>query len=302
VSVGFDVSVDMPAVQHQTPAPLKLPSDGGNISEWYEKSRGEMATADLQTRLCAGGAAGDASWRGACAEFVRSSSIACTDECRDIRGGHDLFGDSPDESFDTCAARDERTCYNVCFDDKLFNGRDVVLGNGTAANPPCINRTADSMHSVRREREDFWNQLLDAATSGARPGDSFWTEDWEWAAQKKGQVKIQAQFDSFWETVCKNDASAACEGVPGAAKKTFLLRRKSSQSRTSRQLIRYLRSQRSLTAYKGWLEESQFPGVMALSAICQSRSTRHVALHSNMVRNNDTHLLEAHPLPAPSSS
>lgn len=302
--VGFAGSVAISAVQHQTPAPLKLPSDGGKLEEWWVKSQSEMANADLQSRMCAGGAAGDASWRGACSEFVKSASILCTEECRHLRGGSDFFGSPSDDTFDVCTARDEHTCYNVCLDDKLFDSEDVVLGNGTIANPPCINQTAYEMTSVRREREDFWNHVL--TSSAVNPGDTFWTDEKEWKAMKKAQKRLQTQFDDFWDVVCKNSKSAACEGVATATKKTFLLAKSSrtvdvmhqekldlfeavskekeflakttfllrKSSRTSGKFIGQLRSKSSVEAYKRWFQTSQFPVAVALSGICQSRSIR----------------------------
>lgn len=270
---GVAVSFTGDALFTQTPAPLKLPSEGGKLEEWWAKSQADMNNTELQKRLCAGGAAGDAGWRGACAEFVSSSSITCNEECRHLRGGSDEFGDIIDDSVDACAARDEQTCYNVCLDDKLFDAQDVVQGNGTRANPPCNeNQTAAEMNSVRKEKEDFWNHLMDATTLNA--GDSFWMDEREWKAHKKAEKQLQSQFDDFWVTVCKADQSKVCDGVlKTTTKKTFLSQK---HSESSRQLVHHLHSKISAEAYKSWLEASQFPGAMALSAIC--RSNRHPGL------------------------
>lgn len=278
-SVGF--FGDLAAVQHQTPAPLKLPSDGGKLEEWWVRSQSNMANADLQSRICAGGYAGDASWRGACAEYVRGSSIACTEHCRHLRGGSDFFGDAADETFDICAARDERTCFNVCLDDKLFDSHDLVLDKGNRSNPDCVyglNHTEGT--SVQEERQEFWVNVL--THTGNTPGDFAWTEKWEWEGQKKANKRLQKQFDSFWDIVCTNDKAAACKFIsPAAKKKSFLFRKSSSCSKTSRHLRKYLATKKSLQAYKSWLETSQFPGTLALSAGCQQHAVGNGMKHMN---------------------
>lgn len=284
----MEMPTTTPAATTTPPAPapagdlgtgMKLPSDGGKLEQWYEQSKLDMANGNLQERLCAGGTSGDAGWRGSCAEYVRASSIYCTEDCRHLRGGSDHFGTPVDDSTDVCEARDERTCYNVCLGDKLFDDEDKVLGNNSVANPPCNeNQTYAERNSVRKEREGFWKDVMESTVVNV--GDSFWKEEWEWKAEKEATKKLHAQFDSFWNTVCKEDSSAVCQGVkaaPKLTKKTFFLRKR---SKTSNQLQQYLHSKHSHEAYKAWFERSQFPGVVALSANCHLQKLHRSALHS----------------------